>query len=158
KSNTTNVTVESGGTLSPGDAGVGTLTVGNDLTLNTGSTLFVNIGPGTIADKVACKSANIGDGVNLLGTATLPQVGAAYTMISSPSGLNVTGNGFTDSNGTKLMPPNGGPILVGGKQFNYRYLASSFRLTAIATTIFVDGGGNLIIDDIIDKDDTLTIS
>ena len=57
------------------------------------------------------------------------------------------------------MPPSkGGPVIVGGGQFNYRYIGTDFKLTAIATTILVDAMGNLIIKDAIDKDDTLTIS
>ncbi len=155
KSNSTDVTVESGGTLSPGDGGVGTLTIGDDLTLDTGSTLVIDV-VGTKSDQVIAKKTNIGDGVNLLGTSTLPLIGAAYTIISGS--ISTTGNGFKDVNGTNLTPNKGGPILLGTTQFNYDYSLTKFRLTAIGTTVSIDGGGNLVINDVTDKDDTLTIS
>jgi fibronectin-binding autotransporter adhesin len=156
--NVTDLTIQSGGTLSPGDNGVGTLTVGNLLTLQTGSTFFVEIGSGALADQVAAADLLVGNNANLLGTATLPLAASKYTLISLPAGLGIAGTGFKDANGTSLPPFAGGPIVVGGKQFNYSFTISGFFLTAIGTSVALDGSGNLNINDLIDKDDTLTIS
>ena len=45
-------TIESGGTLTPGDGGVGTLAILGDLTLKSGATYEVDVDSGTTADSV----------------------------------------------------------------------------------------------------------
>lgn len=152
----TDLTIQNGGTLSPGDGGVGTLTVGDFLVLNTGSTFLVDIGPNATSDQVAVVGSTISQGAKLLGTANSPLSASPYVLITHVN--TIGGTGFVDVNGTNLPPFSGGPIVVGGKQFSYRYQTSGFSLQTVGTTVFVDGSGNLNINDTLNKNDTLSIS
>lgn len=155
-----NVTIQAGATLSPGDGGVGTLTItGLNLSLQAGSTFLVDIGPGAAADRVNAGFYSIGNGVKLIGTpAQTPLDKAPYQLIGNSSAGSISGAGFVDVNGKSMIPVVGGPVEVGGQQFFYKYAAVGFSLTAGSTSVSVDGGGNLNIDDLLDKDDDLRIT
>ena len=98
-----NVTVQSGGILSPG-ASVGTLTIVGDLTFEPGSTYMVEIGTGTSSDKLDLQ----GTGSLALGGATL-DIGTitnniGVTIASNATSIVGTFNGLT--NGAALPAPN----------------------------------------------------
>lgn len=157
---TTDVTVESGGALSPGDNGIGKLTVSDSVNFKGGSIFQVDIGTAAATDQLAADAVTINSGTKLIGVATAPLTAPFYPLILTTN-LTVGAKGFQDVNGVDLPPTKGGPIEVGGKQFNYEYkfgASPAFKLTPIGTTIALDGGGNVIVTDAVDKDDTLTIS
>ncbi|OWK45591.1 putative autotransporter protein [Fimbriiglobus ruber] len=153
------LTVDSGGTLNPGDNAVGTLTVTGQLTFNAGSTFFVNIGPGTAADKVDVGSLALPGGANLLGTATAPLTGP-YQLFNEGSLGGALSDSFHDINGTDLTFPDGGLIFVGGQPFDYSYVSPSLglTLTPVGTQVALDGSGNLDVTDTVGHNDTLTVS
>lgn len=102
------IMVKSGGTLSPGD-GVGTLSVGRSVTLETGSTLAMEVGPGG-ADKLflmgSFETATIGDGASL-DLALTPGIApnATFTLIDATSGSSVVkeGDGFVVNDHASLV-------------------------------------------------------
>jgi len=75
---TDNVTIESGGTLTPGNGGIGTLTIGDagagNLTLKSGATYAVDVNPGVAADRV-----------NVQGNVTL-EAGSVLDLTVDPLG------------------------------------------------------------------------
>ncbi|HQR05717.1 MAG TPA: autotransporter-associated beta strand repeat-containing protein [Gemmatales bacterium] len=156
--NVTNLVIQSGGTLSPGDGGIGTLTVGNNLNLNTGSTFLVDIGPNNSSDQVITKVPTVSQDAILAGTTILPLNPAAYTLLSTGGSMIVGGTGFKDVNGKSMPIVTGGPVVVGNQPFTYAYSASGFRLSAVGTTVSVDGSGNMLVTDNLGQSDNWTLS
>ena len=105
------VTVNSGGTLSPGSGGIGTLTINNNLVLNTGSTSVFEANGSTLANDVLAVGGSVtyGGVLNIVpsGTFTAGQTftlfsGAGVTSASnfgSILGSPGSGLGFTFTNG-----------------------------------------------------------
>ncbi|WP_052703348.1 Ig-like domain-containing protein [Comamonas thiooxydans] len=162
-----NVTVQSSGLLSPGNAGAGSLTINGNLQMNAGSVLAVEINgttAGTQYDQVVVNGAVIVAGATLSAThGYTPGLGDVYTIISNNLADAVTGSfsGLAE----------GGTLTAGGNsiQLTANYAAgdgNDFTLTApinsmpvvtgldgdstpytAGTTVVLDAGGNAVVSD-----------
>ena len=125
-----NVTVNTGGTLSPGNS-PGTLTVNGNLTMASGSTLFVEINgttPGTQYDQVIVNGTVDVSGATLSAThGYSPGSGDSYTIIVNDAADAVTGSFSGLAEGGTVTAGGNGTILTAS------YLGGSgndFTLTA----------------------------
>ncbi|WP_052088523.1 Ig-like domain-containing protein [Comamonas thiooxydans] len=162
-----NVTVQSSGLLSPGNAGAGSLTINGNLQMNAGSVLAVEINgttAGTQYDQVVVNGAVIVAGATLSAThGYTPGLGDVYTIISNNLADAVTGSfsGLAE----------GGSLTAGGNsiQLTANYAAgdgNDFTITApinsmpvvtgldgdstpytAGTTVVLDAGGNAVVSD-----------
>ncbi|WP_321336742.1 autotransporter domain-containing protein [Breoghania sp.] len=104
------VTLDSGATIAPGDAGMtGTLTIsGSDVTFVSGSTLSVQIASDRTSDRLAVTGTSTGGGVTIEDGATLhvsglsgdPKAGysldPSYTVLTATNGITGTFSSVTD--------------------------------------------------------------
>lgn len=96
----TGLTVLSGGTVSPGNAGIGTLTIKGDLAFNNGAHYAVQTDPtGSGYDLIhASGAATLGGGsVAHIGLAGSYGLRSTYKILSADSGLSGTFGGVTSS-------------------------------------------------------------
>jgi hypothetical protein len=125
------VTVNSGGTVSPGDSGPGILSTGGTVTINAGGTLLVEIGGKTAGsgyDRLKVGGiANLGGAISVsVINGFTPAPGDSYQVLtfSSRSGDFTTQSGFTLAGGLTLQEqfsPAGSPtslnlVVAGGSQ------------------------------------------
>lgn len=82
------VNVAAGGTLAPGDAGVGTLTVGNTVTFAANGRLAADLGVGTAADRLTITGTT--NGLNFATGADLDLVAAGFTR-TAPATFTLAG-------------------------------------------------------------------
>ncbi|BAN47411.1 Ig-like domain-containing protein [Metapseudomonas resinovorans] len=162
-----NVTVNSGGLLSPGNAGAGSLTINGNLQMNAGSVLAVEIDgttAGTQYDQVVVNGAVNVSGAILSATHGYASgLGDVYTIISNDASDAVTGSfsGLAE----------GGTLTAGGNStvLTASYIAGTgndFTLTAptntppvvgnlngdstaytAGSTVVLDASGNAVISD-----------
>ena len=81
------VVVESGGTLAPGDSGIGTLTVKNDITMKAGSTLDIEVNrSGKTNDRLTCQGKlTVAGTLHVSLTSGSYQAGDVLTVLSAKS-------------------------------------------------------------------------
>ncbi|QEY61909.1 DUF4347 domain-containing protein [Metapseudomonas lalkuanensis] len=161
-----NVTVQNGGTLSPGNS-AGTLTVNGNLVMSAGSTLAVEINgttAGTQYDQVVVNGTVNVSGATLAVThGYAPGLGDVYTLIDNDLSDSVTGNfsglaeggtltaggnstvltasyvGDTGNDFTLTAPTNSIPVVTGLDGDSTPYTAG--------TTVVLDAGGNAVVSD-----------
>lgn len=90
------LTVQSGGTVSPGVGGVGTLTVAGNLALNSGDTFALDLSPST-ADRISAGGAATISGALVVTAASGTYVPGSYTIVSAAGGLTGIFSSFTIS-------------------------------------------------------------
>jgi autotransporter-associated beta strand protein len=133
------VTVNSGGALAPGNP-FGALTINNNLTLNAGSTMFVQVQHSPLTNGAVETTGTLTEG----GTLNVTNTGAAALAAGDTFKLfNVATYGGSFSG--VVLPP-----LTGNLAWNTNALASSgllsvVGLTPFSITGFQVGGANLII-------------
>src|SRR5262249_16776220 len=112
------------GTVSPGDAGVGTLTVADSSDLN--GTFAVDVS-GASSDLLSSTAATIDlNGTELVLDVNTPTPGTAYRIVSSAAGgITGTFNGL----------PNGAVFTSGGVSFTIPYSPTAVTLTRNSLTV-----------------------
>ena len=100
------VTVNSGGTLSPGSGGVGTLTVNNNLLLNAGSTNVFEVNGTTLAKDVIAAGGSVTYG----------------GMFTRPSGTFANGQSFTLFSGASAVSASNFDYCSPGNGLKFHYL------------------------------------
>lgn len=115
------VTVQSGGTLAPGTAGIGTLTFNNSLTLAAGCTNIFEIGKSPLTNDMAKVSGALNNGgtliVNTVGAGTLTN-GDSFKLFNAAS--------YTGAFSNVILPP-----LPAGLGWNTSALNTSGTLSVV---------------------------
>src|SRR4029079_10335147 len=134
--------------------GVDTLHVAGSLTFKSFSTFLVDLGPRTAAHKVDVPhDLTLEAGAKVQANVVVPLAATSYALLTTPAGSPVPTTGFE-----ALPPVSGGPVIVGGKIFNYSYgSGTAFELTPLGTTVALDAG-DLTVTDTRGQDDALTVS
>jgi fibronectin-binding autotransporter adhesin len=129
-------TIQPGATLSPGAGGIGTLTFGGSLTLNAGSTTFVEVdAANALNDLVSFSAASYGGSLvvsNLAGAGTVT-IGQSFQIFSAGG-----------ANSFSSITPNPGPGLVWHFDAGTGFLTAVSGVNTSATNINLSvAGGNL---------------
>jgi len=133
------VTVNSGGALVPGNP-FGTLTISNNLTLNSGSTVFVQVEPSPLTNGAVKISGALNEGGTLIVTnisATPFTAGDTFKLLSAAN--------YGGSFGSFVLPP-----LTGNLAWNTNALTMAGTLSVVALTrptfsAFGIVAGNLVL-------------
>ncbi|WP_448663697.1 autotransporter domain-containing protein [Sphingomonas sp. CJ20] len=83
--------IGSGGTVSPGDTAIGTLTITGDFAQTTGSTYLATITAAGLSDRIVVGgTATLGQGARLALVGSVGGIGTRYTLLSAAGGLSGT--------------------------------------------------------------------
>lgn len=140
------LTINNGGTLTPGVGGPSLLTINNTLTFNSGSLLVIEINgtmPATQYDQLRVTGTGdviINAGALLNGTTSINPVNGvdSFVIIDKQSAGAIIGN---FANAVPPSPPN--QVFIGVKSYNFTYTGNTgndFVLTATKTSRVWDGG------------------
>ena len=124
------LTATSGATVSPGDGGVGTLTISNGFTLGAGATLNVEINGTAAHDAIAVSGGNVSLAGNLAGS-------LGYTSAIGDTIYLIKNNGAGTTTGTLNGVSDGGKLDIGGKWWRVSF-TSDFGGSGFA----IGGSGN----------------
>lgn len=85
------LTIGAGGTVTPGDNAIGTLTVTGDFAQTAGSTYLANVTAAGLSDRILVGgTATLGQGSQLALVGSLGGIGTRYTLLSAAGGLSGT--------------------------------------------------------------------
>lgn len=85
------LTIGAGGTVTPGDDAIGTLTVTGDFAQTAGSTYLANVTAAGLSDRILVGgTAALGQGSRLALVGSLGGIGTRYTLLSAAGGLSGT--------------------------------------------------------------------